>query len=358
MVTKDKSEFNNLCPVACELENKGHEVLVVAEGLSMDEWIKSGRQIYGGLPRKGTFDPNTKMRTGIDPQTVFWKFCPDLLITGLGSPIHLGEKFGLAANSLRVKLVYIEDVWGVHKRSRAVPDLVCTVDPYGVELVDDHYRQVIIQSGLPKVFITGAPAMDNLTKVVPDPLVKNIIDQENFDRVILIGGQDESTTPVVNGIVNASKLSDLKWLILPRFHPKWMTDESKTQYRDEWIRLLGETPSRHKVLWTPNVPDMRTLIPLATCVVSTYSTCLIEAPGLGSASVSWISQIGMQKTKQSLGVEEFPAISMGACSAVFSPEQFVDIVSQEDFAYDAALKLWLDGRATERVVEVLTEEME
>ncbi len=367
IVTKDKMEFQMYDPVARGLESHGYEVIVVAEGLSMEMWVKSGRRILGGLPKEGDFDPNTKVRTDIGSHEALSLLKPDIVMTGLGHPIHLGEKFGLAANSARTKLGYVEDLWGVHNRSMAMPQFVCATDDYGMKqirgctrytnaLLGDEYDH-LYQNRSPKVYVTGSPAMDALQRVVPDPETKLIIGRNYTNsRVILIGGQDESTTPLIQGLVEASRKHE-GWLIIPRFHPKWVSDPSKTAIRDEWITCLYQMERSHRVLWTPPSIDMRSLMLLADEVISIYSNCLIEAVALGAVPISWTSDIGRQKMEEGLGVTTFPSVTLGAAREVRTPEEYLSLGSFSFGREQAREKLGLDGHATKRVVGAIMQEL-
>lgn len=370
IVTKDRMEFNLYHPVALALEKAGCEVIVVAEGLSMDLWNKSGRPIHKGQPFAGSCDPNTLIRTDIDPLETLRTLSPDIVMTGLADPIHLGERFGLAANQLGIKLGYVEDLCFVHRRSKAIPKFICTPDAYGEKKIMEHVLYRAKQLGdnydylfgnQPAVYVTGSPAMDVLKDVKPDSLTESIIQNHKAERVILIGGQDESTTPLVRGLLEASQREN-GWLIIPRFHPKWMSDPSKAAFRDEWTRLLYLMEERHRVLWTPPSLDTRTLIPLATEVVSIYSNILIEAAGLGVLAISWMSDVGRERMRASFKTSDlmhFPQVELGAALEVRTADEYVSKIARVNLrhSHEAKRILNLDGKATERVTQVILAEL-
>ena len=324
VVTKDKMEFNLYQPVVDILEQRGIEVVVVAEGLSMDLWLKAGYEIYGGLPKEGDFDQKIKTRTDIDPRAVLHQLKPDVVMTGLADPIHLGESFGLMANQKEIPLGFVEDLWGVHQRSKALPDFVCTLDSYGDRVIveDEVYGRY-----LPYVYVTGSPAMDTLKSVKPVPEIEAIVKSSGAKRVIIIGGQGEVTTPMIRGIVELLSVETFeRCLVIPRFHPKWMNDPSKASFKDEWVQLLSRIKEPHQVLWTEPSVNTHSLVLSATEVVSVYSNLLIEAIVLGRIAVSWNSEIGKKKMKASLGAEEFPLCQLGAVKEVWGVTDYLDRV--------------------------------
>lgn len=371
IVTKDVMEFKLYHSVAEMLKKQSVDIIVVAEGLSMDMWIKAGWEIYQGLPKEGNFDLNTKIRSDIDVSDTIIRCRPDVVLTGLGAPIHLGEEFGFGANRLSTTLGFVEDLWFSHRRSSAFPNFICTPDGYGRQAIEAWPRYT---GQMPRVFVTGSSAMDTLQDVKPFVPLANIIEKERacgreFTRVILVGGQSEPTTPMLQGLKEASLIAAShgeRWLIIPRFHPKWMADATKAAFKSEWERIVFEMEEYHRVLWVPLSVDTRTLVPLATEVVSIFSNLLIEAVGLGTLAVSWTSEVGRQKMAESFGgASKFPLAELGACLEVSSAQEFLNLPhpryygSEEEttpfFTEKAKRILGLDGKATQRVVDAVLE---
>jgi hypothetical protein len=358
IVTKDPgSGFSMHYPVAVALRELGHEVSIVAEGLSAEMWIKASWDIAGGLPKEGDFDPKTKIRHDINPWEVIFGFNPDVVITELADPIHLGEQFGLVANERGIPLGFIEDLWFAHRRSLAFPDFVCTVDSYGEKAILDNLNYKCYSSIL-RVFVTGSPLMDSLKSVTADPRVKAIIEKQNPSRVILVAGQGDCTTSVVSGLADAlEKMTNC--LILPRFHPKWMSDPSKAAIRNQWTEDVFRMEMGHRVLWTPPSVSLRSLIPLATDVVSMFSNALIEALALGAMPVSWTSpEIVEEIMKGFAGASHFPMVDMVAAYEVSITEDYLRLTQWGDgerhgFIKHAQKTMNFDFRATERVVDAI-----
>lgn len=329
IVTKDIGEFNVFEPVARTLIKWGVPITLVAEGLSLQKWQQAG---YSLCPEGEYADIEAFLRLE----------APDLVLTGLGAPINLGEKFGLAANRLGVKLGYVHDLWGVYKRSLAVPDFVCVTDEYDVELVRSYPAYV---GKSPKVYITGSPAMDILRRVERAPRVTGMVATSHS---ILMLGQDESTTPMLEGLVEVINRVD-NCVLIPRFHPKFMGND---ELRHKWLSLLYGV-KRGMVLFVGPEVSTRELMKTVGWTVSVYSTGLIEASILGSKPVSWVSSVGRQKMKESLGVERFPFVETGYAVEVSETSQLVELIHRGI----SLPHLLNDGRNTERVVTAVMKEL-
>lgn len=231
IVTKDIAEFNNYQGITRELTMKGRGVIIIPEGLSATRWHERAQEwrtdgsmrIIWGLPPEELREKNTLMRHDIIPQVALALLRPDIVMTGLASPINLGEKFGLAANALDIPLGFVEDLWGVHTRSTAKPNFVCTLDAYGQSLIEKYY------GGTVQSFVTGAPADDALLSVEPHPEVEAVVKKTPY--TVLIAGQDHATTPLLAGLISA--LEEIgNYTIIPRFHPKWLAVTEETIARE------------------------------------------------------------------------------------------------------------------------------
>ncbi len=375
IVTKDRMEFNIYHPVVCNLQKRGFEPVIVAEGLSMEMWVKAGQEIWSGLPKAGDFDPDTRARTDIDPYAVLTEVKPDLVMTGLANPLRLGGSFGEIANRLKVRLGYVEDLWGVHSRSPAFPDFVCTVDELGAKMIREYaaYSQAslgdvydyLTTDRTPKIYVTGCPADDVLLAVKPDPKTEEILEacdaNMNNSRVILACGQDESTTPMLQGVVEVV-MRDPYSLLIPRLHPKWMSDPSKAEFKKLWLETLKPAEERGKVYWADASVDTRSLIRSATEVVSIYSNVLREAALLNRMPVSWTSDIARTRMLANNGFSQYPLVSIGATLEVSSTEEYLARVHRTctkghlDILNKLRETVQEDGRATERVVQAMLAE--
>ncbi|MDO8590904.1 MAG: hypothetical protein Q7R65_02910 [bacterium] len=360
IVTKDVAEYLIYSVLASALRSRGHKVTVVAEGLSLDKWLGEGEEIFFGRPKEAFCNQKTRFRNNLSPSKILKMIRPDLVLTGLGAPINLGEKFGIVANIQSIKLGYITDVWGVETRSQAMPNFICTLDTVGEKLIKSHkwYRFCP-----PRVYVTGSPAMDRLTSVKPDEYVSTVA--ARYDLSVLLVGQDESTTPVIEGLLEAlGKLTAAgkRPLLIPRLHPKFLAREDLQRI---WLVALTKAPC--DVLWFGNmfgfVPIVSTtqLMCSADITVSTYSNALIEAAALGSTSVSWVSDVGREKMRGALGgLERFPLVDYGCAVEVSTANEFIAITSEQRDMVCARCKEVFpnDGKNIERVVAAIEKEFD
>lgn len=339
VVTKDIAEFMIYVLVVAMLRARGHKVTVVAEGLSLAKWIDAGEVGYYG---------QSESSSQINPLSVLEDVHPDLIITGLGEPINLGEAFGLEANRHGIGLGYVEDVWRVHARSKAVPDFVCTLDPFGKKGIEGHEPY---QNHMPRIHVTGNPAIDRLVSIKPDDYVSTVCDR--YELAILLAGQDESTTPVIDGLIEALTTmanEGKRVLLIPRLHPKFV---SRQEFVGPWLGALAKAPC--EVLWVSPKVSTDQLISSVDMTVSTYSNALVGAAHK-SIAVSWVSDIGREKMRGALGgLEHFPLVDYGCAIEVSTPEEFLAITPETRDAVRARCREVLpnDGNNTARVVDAI-----
>lgn len=353
--TKDIAEFASHELLVAKLRAAGVNVYVVAEGLSAAKWNAINENLIGGLPSPGTLD-GQGFRHDIDVAGVFEHLKPDLVLTGLASPINLGEKFGLAANARGVKLGYIVDVWGAETRSTAIPNFICTIDTYAQKGIESNARY---QAAMPKVYRVGAPLVDRIAKVAHDPLVDSIL--SGFEMAVLLVGQNDATTPVAEGLVEAlNTRCENEYILVPRFHPKFAG-------RDDlflaWQRALGK--AKGTVVYFPPVITTAQIMRSVNYVVSTYSTALIEAAAMGTLPVSWVSELGRKRMSEELGgITRFPLVEYSCAVEVESPDDFVNKVPDwkgKDYSAIVSAGQTMfpkDGKTIERIFGHVTAELE
>lgn len=188
-------------------------------------------------------------------------------------------------------------------------------------------------------------------------------------RIVVALGQDESTTPMLEGLVEALERAG-NYILIPRFHPKWMTDPSKAEHCQRWHSILDRAKNG-TVIWL-NSENTQEVMSLAHHVVSIYSTGLVEAAILGTVPVVWSSPLGREKMAESLGgLTRFPLVETGAAIEVSSPEEYLERVpkyygygvaehghSNDPYVEQVRLsqaRVPSDGKNTERVVQAICE---
>lgn len=359
VVTKDIAEFMIYQPVVARLRAAGHEVSIAAEGLSLQKWLEAGEQVINGAPDPDKVDSQTLYRFDMNPGKILFSILPDMVLTGLSAPTNnLGEQFGLAASGMGITLGYVTDVWGAESRSRAVPDFICTLDSFGRKRIEVWGPY---QARMPHIHVTGSPAMDGLRAVKDKGAEMGICDMIQGRGVFtcLLAGQDESTTPVIEGLIQALNMVDNgNYVLIPRLHPKFMKQD---EFCTPWFKAL--TKAKGEVLWVGPRVTTQELIGEVDVVVSVYSNALIEAAALGSVPVSWVSDIGRQKMRENLGgLERFPLVSLACCIEVGSPEEFLlracaDSREATDVLKRCGEVFPCDGKNTERVVAAIESEL-
>jgi hypothetical protein len=370
VVTKDIMDFEVYNPIASRLLKLGVCVNVVAEGLSMNCWEKSGTPIFGGLPSADKIDQGTLMRHDLDPDDVITVLKPDIILTGLANPIHLGESFGLAANQQGIPLGFVEDLWGSHKRSKAVPNFVCTIDYIAEDTARASYRDY--QKHFVDIQITGNPAMDRFAYLVRTPRMGRLADM--YPRIVLLSGQGEATTPLVEGLIAgldlwAERLQS-SYLLMVRFHPKTMRvydDARRGKQSEQSEKLKSHVEVWQRMLRSAKRGDV--MVPAATMmteeiiggvdeVASICSNTLIEAIAARKLAVSWNSELGEAQMKKSFGYASFPLVQQGACVEAWTPEEYyAKVPTRESLLYENyvrnASRVVPAGENTENVISLI-----
>jgi hypothetical protein len=354
VVTKDMAEFGLYQALTRLLRAAGHEVIVVAEGLSLGKWLEAGEEIFSGKPAEDLWDAVHGFRLDIKASEVLGALIPDLVLTGIAFPINLGESFGLAANGMGIKLGFVNDLWGVERHTRAIPNFICTIDPLGRKMIEENPAY---SERVPQVYVTGSPLLDRLFDVRKNAHLGKIIDGRR--PVVFLVGQDESTTPVIEGMMKVLDKLGEDCILIPRLHPKLMEKD----FVGPWLRALARCPV--EVLWVPpSKATTQEIIQNADYTVSIFSNALLEAATLGSLPISWNSDIGRQSMQSGMGgLEQFPSVGYGCAIEVNSPEEFLEkvpVVGSQGYldVLNRCLEVFPnDGGATNRVFRAIEEQL-
>ncbi len=358
IATKDIGDFNVYLPVARLLASSGIKVVIVAEGLSMDAWIKNGFEIYGGKPAEveGKYDKNTLVRHDFNLGSVLDDIEPNLVMVGLPSPNHLPGYLAEVAVPRGIKVGAVEDLWGTHGRMDTIPDFICTLDTFGEQMIRKNPNRT------PKIHVTGSPAMDNLKQLTARPPTTGFLDVLlgteciGNPKVVLAAGQNESTTPMIAGLVEALDAQNEPYILIPRFHPKWMRDETKADHRACWEASLRKAKNGVVIHVPAALASTEQLILYVHEVVSIYSTTLLQTALLGRKAISWISPVGRTCMRQELsGLERYPLVTLGAALEVSTPDEYSAARNVPVHQLgEAAMKLpSADGKSAARVAEVI-----
>lgn len=298
-VTKDIGGFMVARPLADTMSISGYSIEVIAEGKSLPLWEESG---YTILLR----DCELSIDRAI---TILKNERPDVVVATLGSPINLEDIFSKAANILRIPLVWFPDVWGAERRSSATPDVLLSFDKIEQEIVQSQPRFANT-----KVAVVGHPLVDQL-KSQPDCVaIQEIESLKNSGKtVILIAGQGEYTTDMIDFVCESVKNSNGSFAVIPRFHPKYK--DSKPEWIAKWNERLATLPEGIVVNLDPKIKTDHIAM-LADITVSSFSTTLTCAALARKIPISVSTPATREAMVKSTGLDYYPPTRVGAAVLV------------------------------------------
>ncbi len=371
-VVKDVGGLNVLRELARLLGEAGFKIEWVAEGLAMETLHNAGTPIFGGLPLKGTFAADTKMRFDIEPDKMLDQVNPVAVVASQGVPINLERDVVRAALKRGIPTTIVSDMHGSALRAKFMSTdtfvdrlQVTALDFVDVELISTGFSMWDLP--IPKIVETGSPAFDSFAakRVELNRTVARVASP--FPRVFHILGQDDSTSDFLAGTLQvADTFEDA--LAIVALHPKFL---AMPELCNAWLNTVRS--SKTMCLWSNAKATTHQCMASSSYVVSGYSTALIEAAlipnELGPIAVSWASTLVMERMFEALGgLMTFPTVIYGAAIEVDSVEQFRETVPEpgtrafRDFraqARDALrTKLHVDGHAAERIVAAIRQHAE
>lgn len=327
-VTKDVGGFNVACPVAQAIKDTGKiNVQIIAEGVSAERWKGAGWDLFMEGPKNFKETPDT-----IDEKEFIGQLSVgDVVVTTMGSPINLEDRFGRAANSRGITLVTIEDVWGSFTRSTAIPQLLFTLDAFGEKLIRSthEYDEAV-------VMIVGNPAVSNL--VVPEDLRARIeCLRLRYGRLVLFCGEGDGTGDLLRvalcSLLAAKAKEDM--VLIPRFHPKHIGNPVN---RANWNGMLDlfELCSKpnQQVLCLNDVKNTDALAALCDITISGASTTLQHAAKNGRIAVAIETELTKSLLAPQVGgfYDRFPGVYLGYALPLLEPSDhlFQTIVERQE----------------------------
>jgi hypothetical protein len=346
-VSKDMGSGNVLVPVA-KIMRHALEVVVVAEGLSVPHWKKEEFNLYF----QGTADYRDEPFS-LDPYATLKKVKPDVVVTGHSNPLHLDEKFGLAANEAGIPLVWIQDFWGGGVKNAAKPDLIFTLDHIGADILKRNPR-----FEKKDIRISGNLALNALENfAIPEDLAIKL--NHLTKPVILLAGGGVSTASVIKVIVESLKQTPGDWTLVPRFHPKWAEraySGGKT-YGEIWRELLSELGDRVVEVPTQNADALAMLCDMT---VSPFSTLLLSSVVAKKIPVSVRTPEMIKDISGQNGLTRYPLVEAGAVLEISSPvnlKVFADralceALTQKQVDYLTKAKPFDSFRVSQQILEL------
>ena len=302
-VAKDMGSSNVTLDLALKCVAEGHEVHAVTEGLA------SKRYILGGITPRfvGTVNFKTEPFT-LDVPKMLEALKPDVVVTGLGSPINLEGAFGVVSNALGMPLVECEDFWNGHSRSAANPDLLLTLDEYAAELMRKSHPRTTVE-------IVGNPGVAGYELA---PEVVGL--RRHFDRVFVYPGGGDYTTDEIRFLAACLKQTSHNWCLIARFHQKWMKEKNPADgrpYGDMWKEMLQEF--RERVVYLDSVKVTETIVAAADGTFSGFSTLLTTSAFHNCPTGSLHLPSVMASLKAQANLNEVPIVKLGCAHSLAEP---------------------------------------
>lgn len=347
-VSKDIGSGNVLIPVAKTMK-PDHDVVVVAEGLSIPRWRKEGFDLHF----QGTTDYRDEPFT-VDAAALLKHLKPDVMVTGLSSPINLEEQFASAANTLDIPVVWLNDFWGGSTRNNARPDLIFTIDHIDEKIVKKNPRFEKV-----RVSISGNLALNTLENFsAPEDVAKRM--NELKKPVILLAGGGVSTTSVIEILVNSLRMTPGDWTLIPRLHPKHAKRQGPDgrTYGETWNGLLAEFGERVAEVPTDNADAVAML---ADITVSPFSTLLLPSVVAKKLPVSVRTPEMIKDLKAQTGLERYPLAEVGAVFEMLGPANLkmlrdsitVGTLTNNQIAYLSEAKPFDSRRVSQEILALM-----
>lgn len=323
-VAKDNGCASVTEQVAVLARNDGHEVMVALEGLAMARYEalgfihKCSPNFYGCVDFRA---PTAKEMEGgadlFDAARFLDVAWPDLIVTGLGSPINIQAQIAEEATRRRIPLVICEDFWaksvGHLDRKKVRPVLILTVDKYSVSLVKEAFPDT-------HALVVGNPGV----KEVPVP--ENVQIQMDALRAefgtvyVYAGAGPDSTTAELELLICCLEKTGGNWCLVPRFHPKYeklQLPGMTKPYGEIWREYLAPFSARVRYVEAPSTDPVAVA---GDVVLSGFSTLLSTALWNNVPAVCLNTPETMAALKaHGEHYTEIPQIALGLVPEVIGP---------------------------------------
>lgn len=325
-VAKDNGCASVTEQVAVLAREGGHEVFIALEGLAMARYEVLGIPIYelpnyiGAVNFKEPSCPaETYAVHNFSAAEILKKIRPDLVVTGVGSPINIQRDIAEEATRRGIPLVLCEDFWskipGHFDIAKVKPSLVLTVDGYSAELSKPFF------SGA-EYHVVGNPGVKKVP--VPQEVETQLhaIRDEGFERLYIFAGGGASATNELSLLLQCLEQTSGRWCIIPRFHPKvaqWTVPGEHRTYGELWKEFLKPFSEHVRYVEAPST-DPIAVAPSADVLVSGFSTLMTTA-------AHYRKQVICLKTPETIAslkahgghYTEIPQVALGLASEVTKP---------------------------------------
>lgn len=302
----------------------GHKVFTVLEGLAMARYEALGFPVreapnFAGCVdfRVPTDEEKERGADKFDATEYMERVNPDIIVTGLGSPINIQQKIAEVTTRWSGFLVVCEDFWAKspgHLSPRWVrPNMILTVDEYSVVLnkrVFPNARQ----------YIVGNPGVKDVT--VPDEVLRqmNALRAEFGKVYVYAGAGPDSTTAELDLLLKCLKKTPEDWCLVPRFHPKYeklQMPGMEKPYGELWREYLAPFSERVRYVEAKSTDPVACV---ADVVASGFSTLVSTALYNGVAAVCLRTPETVAALKaHGEHYTEIPQVALGLTPAIIEP---------------------------------------
>lgn len=347
-VAKDNGCASVTEQVAVLAREDGHKVICAIEGLAMKRYEalgfvdKSPPNHWGCVDFRAPTGEERKRGADVFGAVEYLeKVKPDIVVTGLGSPINIQRDIAEEATRFRIPLVVCEDFWaksvGHLSHNKVNPEMILTVDEYSVLLVDKAF---------PKAYkiVVGNPGVKKV-QVPENVQVGMEILHRKFGRVFVYAGAGpESTTAELNLLLRCLEKTGGNWCLVPRFHPKYeklQLPGMEKPYGEIWREYLAPFSARVRYVEASSTDPVAVA---GDVVLSGFSTLLSTAlwnkvPAVCLKTPETVAALKAHGEHYT----EIPQVALGLVPAVTEPTDLSQFgLPSEDalqklVPYDAAL---------------------
>lgn len=309
VVSKDNGDTKMLLPIAQAARNRGHQVLILAEGVGVDHYTKQGVKTFF----KDVSNPDPK--TEFDLEGLLDLAKPDAVLVGFPGPNNLSRKISAAANQMGIPLVGVEDYWGGIKRNLDFSYyFVLTIDNYASEIAKKALGLVC-----PVVLVIGNHAVPGNDYRSPEAVAEEMRKiREKFDEVFVFGGGGAlHTTEELKLLVASLQKTPGDWCLIPRYHPnvkKTLAEEigDNRSYEEVWNEMLLPLGDRVVRLDAGNSDDMAVV---CDAYFSGVGSSMSTAASRGKATVAVVTPATKEAIRDSR-LDEVPAVKLGGAQVL------------------------------------------
>lgn len=287
-VAKDNGCASVTEQVAVMARKDGHTVICALEGLAMKRYETLGFPIheppnYAGVVnfKEPKNEEEARIVRSFSVANLFGEIRPDIIVTGLGSPINIQAQIAEEATRRGIPLVVCEDFWskspGHLEPSKVKPTFILTVDEYSVELSKPFF-------GGAEYHIVGNPGVKEVEVSEGVRAQMDALKKEYDGVCVYAGGGPESILSELHLLMQCIEKTRGKWCVIPGFHPKYDKEPSPQtgkSYGEVWREFLA--PFGDRVQFVKASTDQ--IAVCADLVASGFSTIMSTAVFKGVPAV-------------------------------------------------------------------------